>query len=129
MTAYEVETNINTATLSVLHAFCAELLGGEPTETDSEKIYRELHPPAEDESTEIIEDETAYETLLEGVVSDELIDNLEKSTGVKSDHFRIGIYGVVLNTETGTVTARTRLQMDLFRKQDKQLELLYYRED
>jgi type II secretory pathway component PulK len=128
LTAYDVVTNINTATVPVLHAFCAQLLG-ELNETDSEKIYRELHPTADDESPEIIQSETDYEAILTGVVSDDLIPDLEKSTGVKSDHFRIGIYGVVFDTESGTVTARARLQMEVRQKQDKQLELLYYRED
>jgi hypothetical protein len=54
---------------------------------------------------------------------------LASSTAFKSDHFRLGIYGVVFDTESGTVTARARLQMDLRRKTDNSLELLYYRED
>jgi len=133
LTAYDLVTNINTASIPVLNAFCSEI-EGTLNETFGPEIYGVLHPTADEESIEIIKGKSgdnSYRTILGGATSasQNLIDGLANSTGIHSDHFRIGIYGVVLDTEAGTVTARTRLQMDLFRKQDKQLELLYYRED
>jgi len=120
LTAYELKTNINTATYAVLYAFMQN-------EEDADEIYRGLHGTAEQEAVTILENETACRNLLDGVGADKTLCNTD--FGLKSDHFRIGIYGVVFDTETGTVTARARLQMDLRQKQDKQLELLYYRED
>jgi hypothetical protein len=49
---------------------------------------------------------------------------------VASDHFRVGVYGLVFNTESGTVLARARLQMDLKKKgTGGEFDVLYYRED
>jgi Tfp pilus assembly protein PilX len=132
LTAYDLVTNINTATIPVLNAFCSQI-EGTLNETYGQEIYELLHPTADEESIEIVKGKTgenSYRTILGATsASVDLIDGLANSTGVRSDYFRIGIYGAVFDTETGTVTARTRLQMDLFRKQEKQLELLYYRED
>ena len=44
--------------------------------------------------------------------------------------FRVGIYGLVYNTENATVLARARLQMDLKQKgTGNEFDVLYYRED
>jgi len=128
LTAYDLETNINTATHPVLHAFCAAE-DGDKDETKSEEIYQKLHFEADQESIAIITKESEYGTILE-TLDDALIRRLKKYTAFASTHFQVGVYGLVYNTETGTVLARARLQMDLLRKaSDKQLELLYYRED
>jgi type II secretory pathway component PulK len=124
LTAYELNTNINTATYAVLYAFTKD-------EEDADEIYRELHGAAEQPIVTILENAAACGELLEGVGGDKKLCGASNKTGFRltSDHFRIGIYGVVFDTQTGTVTARARLQMDLHQKPDKQLELLYYRED
>jgi type II secretory pathway component PulK len=124
LTTYDLKTNINTATYAVLVAFTQN-------EEDADEIYRELHATAEEESVIILEDVPACRTLLGDVGGEPKLCNAsnEDGFGLTSNHFRIGIYGVVLDTETGTVTARARLQMDLLQKQGNQLDLLYYRED
>jgi hypothetical protein len=125
LTAYQLQTNINTATYAVLVAFTedAEAAGD---------IYRELHGTAEQQAVTILENAAACRELLQNYPQvDQTLCNTgnERSFDLTSDHFRIGIYGVVFDTETGTVEARTRLQMDLKRGQDRKLDLLYYRED
>jgi type II secretory pathway component PulK len=125
LTAYKLQTNINTATYAVLVAFTED-------EGAANDIYRELHGTAEQQAITMLENAAACRELLQDYPQvDQTLCSIgnERSFGLTSDHFRIGIYGVVFDTETGTVTARTRLQMDLKRGQDKKLNLLYYRED
>jgi hypothetical protein len=130
LTAYNLTTNINTATLPVLHALCAAKLGN-PGETDSGNIYRILHFDADEETLQIIGSSQDYTNLLGPEVSGpELITHLQENTGFASSIFRVGIYGLVFNTETGTELARSRIQMDLARRTgDVQFDVLYYRED
>lgn len=128
LTAYALETNINTASLPVLHAYCAAKTG-EENETASEKIYQYLHFDADDESVTVIQDANRYEAVLVDVDPD-LVSYLENGTGIQSTHFRVGVYGLVLSTTTGTELARSRIQMDLERRSgETQFNLLYYRED
>jgi len=130
LTAYELETNINTATHPVLHALCASSqysIG--VSETESEEFFELLHYDADQESIQIIARDSDYDALLGGVDSD-LARDLKNHTGFASDHFRVGVYGLVYNTENGTVLARARLQMDLKKQQGKsEFDVLYYRED
>lgn len=132
MTAYDLTTNINTATIPVLNAICSQLEGtGTLNETYGVEIHQKLHPTADQESIEIIQGtsgDNSYSSLLLGIDPD-LISGLQTSTGVVSEYFRVGIYGLLFDTETGTVMARARLQMDLRRQKGQQLALLYYRED
>ncbi len=131
LTAYNLKTNINTATLAVLHALCAAFFDN-PGETDSAKIYQTLHFDADEERVEIIASAGDYTKYLGPEVSDaRLITYLQENTGLTSNIFRVGIYGLVLNTETGTELARSRIQMDLARGTggDVQFDVLYYRED
>jgi type II secretory pathway component PulK len=133
MTAYPLDTNINTASFPVLHAFCARELD-DPGEIVSREIYEALHPVADQDAIDVIQDKKSVATFLgDRGVDQTLARRLEDSMGVQSTHFRIGIYGVVYDTETGTERARSRLQMDLQRAQGqtqgRTLALLYYRED
>jgi len=113
LTAYDLETNINTATYPVLHALCAAEEGDED-EAVSEGIFQTLHFSADDESIDkiIITDKNAYTTVLADFERS-LRTYLKKHTAFASDHFRVGVYGLVYNTESATVLARARLQMDL----------------
>ena len=129
LTVYDLVTNINTATYPVLHAFCAAFLQDE-NETEAEKVYRALHPVADVVSMDVIRRPTDYRDILGGVgLNPGLIGHLQGSTVYVSSFFRVGIYGLVFDTETGAVRARSRLQMDLRRERGQQLGLLYYRED
>jgi hypothetical protein len=130
LTAYDLYTNINTATHPVLHALCAAK-DGDKDETQSEKIFELLHYDADEELVEILQDRTKYGGILSMEITDtDLIGYLQQHTDVKSDHFRVGVYGMVYNTETGTVLARARLQMDLKKKgTGNEFDVLYYRED
>ena len=130
MTAYDLDTNINTATHPVLHAFCAAA-SGEQNEPESAKIFQLLHYNADEESIpDIIKGKSDYASLLGNVADSALIKDLRDSTAFASTHFRVGIYGLVYNTETGTVLARARVQMDLARgKTGSDFDVLYYRED
>jgi hypothetical protein len=128
LTAYNLTTNINTATLPVLHAFCSPPPAGDgENETDSEDILELLHYGAEDEVPDVLQNDGAYRTVLENF-DDTLVEYLITHTDVASTHFQVAIYGLVMNLETGTDLARTRLRMDLHRD-GQNLTLLYYRED
>jgi len=129
LTAYDLETNINTATHPVLHAFCAAK-SGSVNDQEAETIFGLLHYDAEEENNPVIEGETNYEAILGDDVGQDLINYLEQYTAVASDLFRVGIYGLVYNTENATVLARARLQMDLRQKGTaNEFDVLYYRED
>ena len=130
LTAYDLETNVNTATHPVLHAFCASPpYGNGVNEIESEEFFDVLHYDADQESIQIIEGDGDYSTLLGGVDSD-LAGYLKDHTGFASDVFRVGVYGVVYNTENATVLARARLQMDLKKRGTTgEFDVLYYRED
>jgi hypothetical protein len=127
LTTYELKTNINTATHPVLHAFCAPPPGDGENEEDSRRIYEALHSSGDEKAIDIIEGPGDYSDLLGNAnVDPALVTPLKGSTGYKSSHFRLGIYGVLYNTETGTVLARSRVQMVLLREN---FDVLYYRED
>ena len=129
LTAYDLETNINTATHPVLHALCAAKSGLENDE-EAEKIFPLLHYDAIEEDNPVIEVEAHYRDILENDLEKELIDYLKQHTAFASTHFRVGIYGLVFNTESGTVLARARLQMDLRQRgTGNEFDVLYYRED
>jgi len=130
LTAYNLETNINTATHPVLHAFCAAEEGDED-EAVSEGIFQTLHFSADDESIDkiIITDKNAYTTVLADFERS-LRTYLKTHTAFASDHFRVGVYGLVYNTENATVLSRARLQMDLKKEgRGGEFRVLYYRED
>jgi hypothetical protein len=98
-------------------------------ETESEEFFDLLHYDADQESIQIITGDRDYGTLLGGVDSD-LAGYLKDHTGFVSDHFRVGVYGLVYNTENATVLARARLQMDLKKRGTTgEFDVLYYRED
>jgi len=128
LTAYKLETNINTATQPVLYAFCTAE-DDEEDEPESESIFELLHYKADDEIVNIIKKDSDYNDLLLDVTDSDLVKYLVEHSGFESTHFQVGIYGLVFNTETGTVLARARLRMDLRRERDKDIEVLYYRED
>jgi type II secretory pathway component PulK len=133
LTAYDLVTNINTATIPVLNALCSQLEGtGTLNETYGVEIYQQLHPAADQESIEIIQstsgNNNSYDSILVGINPD-VVSGLKSSTGFHSEYFRIGVYGLLFDTETGTVMARARLLVDLRRPAGQQLALLYYRED
>jgi len=129
LTAYDLETNINTATHPVLHALCAASSGSE-SDQEAEKIFPRLHYNSDGEENPAIMDESNYESRLQDYVDTDLIQYLETQTAIKSDYFRVGVYGLVFNTENGTILARARLQMDLKKKTSgNEFDVLYYRED
>jgi hypothetical protein len=129
LTAYDLETNINTATHPVLHAFCAAK-DGDKDEDVSQNIFYELHVSADEDAANIpvITNDGAYGTVLANY-DNTLITYLKTHTAVASTHFRVAIYGLVMNFDTGTDLARSRLQMDLLRTAGNEITLLYYRED
>jgi len=139
LTIYDLETNINTATQPVLHAFCSQILRAEE-QGDSEAIYEALHPFEDELPDSAITDKSAYSSILGGLVSDaKLISGLQSSTGVQSDFFQIGIRGVVINTSTGSVDATASVTMVVRRGGGTRsrpgqevaggaLQLFYYRE-
>ncbi len=129
LTAYDLETNINTASLPVLHALCAAPPHGDgENEEYSRTVLELLHYGVDDTPPRVIEDGNGYDNALDQELGRDLIGQLKENTTFKSSHFRIGVYGVVLNLQTGSERARSRLQMDLFRE-GQNLTLLYYRED
>ena len=125
LTAYSLTTNINTATHPVLHAFCAASTG-QVNDTNADEIYETLHYSGDVPPT-VIQKIGDYADLLQNLDGN-LITDLRNNTGFSSSVFRVGIYGVLYNTEIGTVLARSRVQVDLIRG-DRDLTLLYYRED
>jgi len=133
LTVYLVETNINTATLAVLHAFCAQAYSSDGIqETDSEKIYEKLHATAADETPSAVEGTDQMGDFLTGIIADtNVIKKLGESLNVKSNCFRIGFYGLVRDPETGSEDARARIEMVVDQAQGtaQGLRLLYYRED
>jgi type II secretory pathway component PulK len=129
LTAYNLVTNINTATYPVLHALCAAF-SGFAKDKEAEEIFEVLHYDTEDQPPDILTKQGSYNGLLDNYVAPDLADYLEQHTAVKSDHFRIGVYGLVFNMENGTVLARARLQMDLKKRgTGNDFDVLYYRED
>ena len=131
LTAYALETNINTATHPVLHALCAPPPSGNGiNETESQEIFKLLHYDADDEPPQLLTTAGSYNALSDNGVDVTLTKYLEKQTAVASDHFRVGVYGLVYNTESATVLARARLQMDLKKRGTTgEFDVLYYRED
>ncbi len=137
LTAYSVQTNINTATLPVLHAFCAQAYAppggaGNPDETDSERIYANLHPEGTDQAPVALQNMAEFDSVLRDWVSVPAVaQNLKKSTGVKSTCFRLGFFGLVRDPESGSEEARARVEMVLDQVQGtlQGVKLLYYRED
>jgi type II secretory pathway component PulK len=133
LTVYESKTNINTATLAVLHAFCAQAdSGGNIQETDSEKIYAYLHPATLDTTPPAIDGSTFDITLSDTVgIGEEVANDLKLSMKTQSNCFRIGFYGLVRDPETGSEDARARIEMVVDQAQGtaQGLRLLYYRED
>lgn len=137
LTAYSLQTNINTATLAVLHAFCAQAYAipggpGNPDETDSERIYENLHPEGADSSPVAIQNTSEFDAVLKDWVSSpQVAQKLKISMGVKSTCFRIGFFGLVRDPETGSEEARAKVEMVLDQAQAsvEGPKLLYYRED
>jgi len=138
LTVYVTETNINTATLAVLHAFCARAYGsgsgypGNPQETDSETIYQYLHPATLDTTPPGLDGSTFDITLRDTVgIAQEVVRYLKMSMQTQSNYFRIGFYGLVRDPETGSEDARARIEMVVDQAQGtaQGLRLLYYRED
>jgi hypothetical protein len=137
LTAYSLQTNINTATLAVLHAFCAQAYAapgglGNPDETDSERIYANLHPAGTDSSPVAIQNIAEFDAVLKDWVSSpQVAQKLKTSMGVKSTCFRLGFFGLVRDPETGSEEARARVEMVLDQAQSSLQgpKLLYYRED
>lgn len=137
LTAYSVQTNINTATLPVLHAFCAQAYAppggaGNPDETDAEQIYANLHPEGMDQTPVALQNMADFDTVLRDWVSVPTVaQNLKRSMGVKSTCFRLGFFGLVRDPETGSEEARARVEMVLDHSQGSMqgVRVLYYRED
>lgn len=137
LTAYSVQTNINTATLPVLHAFCAQAYAppggtGNPDESDSERIYGNLHPEGMNQTPAALQNMADFDTVLRDWVSMPAVaQSLKKSMGVKSTCFRLGFFGVVRDSESGSEEARARVEMvlDQFQSTMQGVKLLYYRED
>ena len=133
LTVYEAKTNINTATLAVLHAFCAQAYSGDNIqETDSETIYQYLHPATLDTTPPGLDGSTFDITLGETVgIAPEVVRYLKMSMQTQSNYFRIGFYGLVRDPETGSEDARARIEMVVDQAQGtaQGLRLLYYRED
>lgn len=137
LTAYSLQTNINTATLAVLHAFCAQAYAspggpGNPDETDSERIYENLHPEGSNSNPVAIKNTAEFDTVLKNWVSSpQVAQKLKISMTVKSTCFRIGFFGLVRDPETGSEEARARVEMVLEQAHagPQGPRLLYYRED
>ncbi len=130
LTAYNLETNINTATLPVLHALCAAPPEGDGVNEEfSQQVLELLHYDSEDTVPTVIENATDYDNpLADAGLGSGLIGQLEDNTGIQSSYFQIAVYGVVTNMNTMTDLARSRLQMDL-QRDGQNLILHYYRED
>ncbi len=134
LTVYDVETNVNTATYPVLYALCAEATGilGEEC---PDAIHQRVHGSSEEEEASPFGEAGEYGKFLTDEIGMEPQERsrFQEGTGIQSTIFRIGIYGVVLDPETGTEMARRRLVVDLARKRGRgtgqTLSMLYYRED
>ena len=131
LTVYDIKkTNINTATIPVLHAFCAR--GTTVSDkTMSEDIYEYLHETDTDIlASNVIKSTNDTQGVLEKIdIEDGVIQILKKELGVQSDIFHVGIYVALYDTETGVVQANSRVQMIYSRQsQHKNNPLLYYRE-
>jgi len=111
LTNFNLTTNINTATRPVLHAFCSQILQSDGGEC-AESIYLSLHPHDGVIPDSVITDSSSYQTVLGGAgVSPDVITGLQADTTFRSDYFRVGITGVVINTETGSVDANAGVTM------------------
>jgi len=114
LTVYPIaKTNINTATLPVLYAFCSQIESLTPD--DAEAIYERLHPQGEELPTSVVDDDQGFQDIFEGEFSwgQDQWDALKQTMTYKSDIFRLGIAGVVVNTTTGSVDANSRVNMVL----------------
>jgi len=139
LTVYPVVTNINTATLPVLHAFCSQAYSqgegdpGNPQETDSEKIYETLHPGTPDTTPIAIEGSAGFTDILKDTlgIGEKVVQNLQRDMNFQSNCFRISFYGLVRDPETGSEGARARIELVVDQKQGtaQGSNLLYYRED
>ncbi len=134
LTVYDLKTNINTATRPVLYAFCEPLEPG-----DGERCAAEIHGllhPYEDElllEPTVITSEGDYPGVLAQMgLTYSVIAGLRTATVFRSDHFRIGIKGLVINVGTGSVDAVAGVTMVVGRGAAGEaggLRLYYYRED
>lgn len=135
LTVYRLETNVNTATLPVLNAFLAQLSDtGDPVFPESEEVYDWLHPTEEQVPVDdhVIQNDSDYTDILRNFISDpNLPTQLAAQTGTRSNYFRVGISGLVINPETGTVEANARVIMVMTPLQPDQgigFDPVYYRE-
>ena len=136
LTVYQLETNINTATRAVLHALFAELPDpDDPDEPYSLDVYEWLHPTEEEVPVDehVINDDNDYDTVLvERLnIDSSLMTPLREATTIRSDTFRVGVSGLVINTETGTVEANSRVIMVMTPLRPEQgvgFDPVYYRE-
>ena len=133
LTAFNLKTNINTATKPVLRALVEHLDG---TEKDSQEIYELLHPVELPEDPtgalageHLIQQENDYTQWLQDHALDGALlgKGLGTATGIRSDYFRVGVSGVVLDPESGSLEAESRIVVVL--SQQAPGGMAYYRED
>jgi len=131
LTTYSLETNVNTATRPVL---CAIALQSGGDEQECSDLYSHLHPEEANEEYDLgnhlIQNEGNYASDLEKMglsLSDGFRQALQADTGVKSDYIRAAVSGVVLDPESGTLEAESRITVVLSPQMPG--ELAYYRED
>lgn len=127
LTAYNLKTNVNTATMPVLCALIAHLNG---TEDDCRKLHEQLHPLEAPDTPDdhLIQTENDYTNFLLNIgVDPALGPGLGRATGIRSDIFRVGVAGVVLDPESGSLEAESRIVIVL--NPQVQGGLAYYRED
>jgi hypothetical protein len=111
LTVFNLTTNVNTATRPVLYAFCTQILQADGG-NDSEAIYLRLHPHDDEIPDSVITGSSFYQTILgDAGVSPDVITGLQTDTTFRSEYFRVGITGVVINTETGSVDANAGVAM------------------
>jgi len=139
LTVYNItNTNINTATQPVLHAFVAAQQES-PTEDYSAQIYDLLHPTDEMALPEdhVVQNMGVLESFLQQHnigLDTNLTTYLKNNMGVASTIFRVGVNGVVIDPETGGVEANSRVTMVISfgqgqtPAQQQGAGLLYYRE-
>ena len=108
---------------------------GDPVYTESEEVYDWLHPTEEQVPVDkhVIQNDSVagYTESLDNILDSTLIKLLPGAMGIRSTHFRVGISGLVINPETGTVEANARVIMVMTPLQPDQgigFDPVYYRE-
>jgi len=130
LTIYNVATNINTASLSVIKALFYAASTASPDD-QAQDAYIELHGDGDEGQPTPVTANLGKWLQQWGITSAADKNNIT----VQSDYFQVGVYGVLYDMETMTEQARSKVQAVIHRpagtagQPAANVQMIYYRED